>query len=230
MSHLQCFIRSNAPSWFTKADGASESSVTVERQLGGSGLFDDLVPEPPTQPKGSPHRLRSANIEHQPAERQTAETRVRLPRQPQERVEVAVDRPSQPRQIIEWINEEHFTKTTASPESGPGDPDKTAKLYLTLLNTKSARVKNRDRKAIIYCGLFNLKRKKAGPQNFCEPVYGELPNWPEWVLEGAIVTKISDQPEITYKTGQMFYEPPGSTYQVSHNASKTDPARLLTFW
>lgn len=48
-----------------------------------------------------------------------------------------------------------------------------------------------------------------------------------YVLEGAIVTKISDQPETTYTTGQMFYEPPGSTHQVSRNASKTEPARLL---
>jgi quercetin dioxygenase-like cupin family protein len=48
-----------------------------------------------------------------------------------------------------------------------------------------------------------------------------------YVLEGAIVTKISDQPETTYKTGQMFYEPPGSTHQVSRHASKTEPAKLL---
>lgn len=48
-----------------------------------------------------------------------------------------------------------------------------------------------------------------------------------YVLEGAIVTKISDQLETTYKTGQMFYEPPGSTHQVSRNASKTEPAKLL---
>lgn len=48
-----------------------------------------------------------------------------------------------------------------------------------------------------------------------------------YVLEGAIVTKISDQPETTYQTGQMFYEPPGSTHQVSRNASTTEPAKLL---
>ena len=48
-----------------------------------------------------------------------------------------------------------------------------------------------------------------------------------YVLEGVIVTKISDQPETTYKTGQMFYEPPGSTHQISRNASKTEPAKLL---
>src|SRR5579863_7417033 len=48
-----------------------------------------------------------------------------------------------------------------------------------------------------------------------------------YVLEGAVVTKISGQPERTYKTGEMFYEPPGSTHEVSKNASTTEPARLL---
>ena len=48
-----------------------------------------------------------------------------------------------------------------------------------------------------------------------------------YVLEGSIVTKISDQPETTYQTGQMFYEPPGSTHEVSRNASQTERARLL---
>jgi quercetin dioxygenase-like cupin family protein len=48
-----------------------------------------------------------------------------------------------------------------------------------------------------------------------------------YVLEGAVVTKISDQPETTYQAGQMFYEPPGSTHQVSRNVSKTEPAKLL---
>ena len=48
-----------------------------------------------------------------------------------------------------------------------------------------------------------------------------------YVLQGDIVTKISDQPEKTYKPGEMFYEPPGSTHQVSRNASATEPAKLL---
>jgi quercetin dioxygenase-like cupin family protein len=49
-----------------------------------------------------------------------------------------------------------------------------------------------------------------------------------YVLEGSIVTKISDQgPERTYTTGQMFYEQPGSTHEVSRNASQTERARLL---
>jgi quercetin dioxygenase-like cupin family protein len=49
-----------------------------------------------------------------------------------------------------------------------------------------------------------------------------------YVLEGAVVTKISSQgPERTYTVGQMFYEQPGATHEVSKNASATQPARLL---
>ena len=48
-----------------------------------------------------------------------------------------------------------------------------------------------------------------------------------YVLEGAVVTKISGQDEKTYRVGEMFFEPPGSTHEVSNNASATQPARLL---
>ena len=49
-----------------------------------------------------------------------------------------------------------------------------------------------------------------------------------YVLEGAVITKISGQgEEKTYTAGQMFYEPPGSTHEVSNNASQTQPAKLL---
>ena len=49
-----------------------------------------------------------------------------------------------------------------------------------------------------------------------------------YVLEGAVVAKISGQgEEQTYTTGQMFYEQPGATHEVSKNASQTQPARLL---
>lgn len=50
-----------------------------------------------------------------------------------------------------------------------------------------------------------------------------------YVLEGAVVTKISGQPERTYSAGEMFYEPPGSTHEVSRNASDTKPAKFLAF-
>jgi|SRR5689334_4377172 quercetin dioxygenase-like cupin family protein len=48
-----------------------------------------------------------------------------------------------------------------------------------------------------------------------------------YVLEGNIVTKISGQEERTYKQGEMFYEPPGSTHEVGRNPSETQPAKLL---
>jgi quercetin dioxygenase-like cupin family protein len=48
-----------------------------------------------------------------------------------------------------------------------------------------------------------------------------------YVLEGSVVTKISGQPERVYKTGEMFYEAPGATHEVSKNASSTEPAKLL---
>jgi quercetin dioxygenase-like cupin family protein len=48
-----------------------------------------------------------------------------------------------------------------------------------------------------------------------------------YVLEGSVVTKISGQPERTYKTGEMFYEAPGATHEVSKNASSSEPAKLL---
>jgi quercetin dioxygenase-like cupin family protein len=48
-----------------------------------------------------------------------------------------------------------------------------------------------------------------------------------YVLEGNIVTKISGSEERIYKKGEMFFEGPGSTHEVSKNASATEPARLL---
>jgi len=48
-----------------------------------------------------------------------------------------------------------------------------------------------------------------------------------YVLEGRIVSKVSGQEEKTYLPGEMFYEPPGSTHEVSNNASESQPAKLL---
>ena len=49
-----------------------------------------------------------------------------------------------------------------------------------------------------------------------------------YVLEGAVIAKISGQgEEKMYTAGQMFYEQPGATHEVSKNASQTQPARLL---
>jgi quercetin dioxygenase-like cupin family protein len=52
-----------------------------------------------------------------------------------------------------------------------------------------------------------------------------------YVLQGSVVAQVIGEgvpDEVrTYRTGEMFYEPIGSTHQVSKNASATEPARLL---
>jgi quercetin dioxygenase-like cupin family protein len=48
-----------------------------------------------------------------------------------------------------------------------------------------------------------------------------------YVLEGEIASKVGDEPEKTYATGEMWMETPGQLHAVSRNASSTKPARLL---
>jgi quercetin dioxygenase-like cupin family protein len=48
-----------------------------------------------------------------------------------------------------------------------------------------------------------------------------------YVLEGEVVSKVGDEPEKTYATGEMWMETPGQLHAVSRNASSTKPARLL---
>lgn len=47
------------------------------------------------------------------------------------------------------------------------------------------------------------------------------------VMEGAIRSGVNGGPVKVYHTGENFYEEPGSHHEVSANASKTEPARLL---
>lgn len=47
------------------------------------------------------------------------------------------------------------------------------------------------------------------------------------VLEGAIRSKINDNPEQVYHAGESFFEVPGDHHRVSANASDNKPARLL---
>jgi quercetin dioxygenase-like cupin family protein len=44
-----------------------------------------------------------------------------------------------------------------------------------------------------------------------------------YVLEGAVVSKLNDEQEKTYKAGDYWYEAPGTVHSVSRNASKTKP-------
>jgi len=48
-----------------------------------------------------------------------------------------------------------------------------------------------------------------------------------YVLEGEIRSKVGDDPEKVYTTGEMFIETPNQLHAISGNASKTNPARLL---
>ena len=48
-----------------------------------------------------------------------------------------------------------------------------------------------------------------------------------YVLDGEIASKVGDDPEKTYATGEMWMETPGQLHAVSRNASSTKPARLL---
>jgi quercetin dioxygenase-like cupin family protein len=47
------------------------------------------------------------------------------------------------------------------------------------------------------------------------------------VLEGAIRSQVEGGPVKIYKTGQSFSELPGQLHEISANASKTKPAKLL---
>ena len=48
------------------------------------------------------------------------------------------------------------------------------------------------------------------------------------VLAGSIRSENSATgPARIYRTGESFFEPPGSTHRISGNASRTKPARLL---
>ena len=47
------------------------------------------------------------------------------------------------------------------------------------------------------------------------------------MLSGAIRSQVDNQPAKLYKTGESFYELPGSHHRISQNASDSDPASLL---
>lgn len=48
-----------------------------------------------------------------------------------------------------------------------------------------------------------------------------------YVLSGQIESQVNDGPRRVYRSGESFYETPGSSHPVSRNASKTRPAKLL---
>lgn len=48
-----------------------------------------------------------------------------------------------------------------------------------------------------------------------------------YVLAGAVESKVNDAPTRIYRTGQGWSEPPNAHHQISRNASKAAPAKLL---
>jgi quercetin dioxygenase-like cupin family protein len=48
-----------------------------------------------------------------------------------------------------------------------------------------------------------------------------------YVTKGEIRSQLGGGPVETFKVGQSFFEPPGSTHLVSANASNTEPAELI---
>jgi quercetin dioxygenase-like cupin family protein len=50
-----------------------------------------------------------------------------------------------------------------------------------------------------------------------------------YVLKGAVVSQLGDEPPHTYTEGQIWSETPHQRHMVSRNASATEPAKLLVF-
>jgi quercetin dioxygenase-like cupin family protein len=50
-----------------------------------------------------------------------------------------------------------------------------------------------------------------------------------YVLEGELTMQVRGEPLVRVRPGQTFYEGPGDIHQVSANASRTAPAKILVF-
>jgi quercetin dioxygenase-like cupin family protein len=67
------------------------------------------------------------------------------------------------------------------------------------------------------------------PPNGSTPAHEHPGHTYAYVLEGAVVSQLDDQPPQTYMTGQMWSEAPHQHHMVSKNASATASAKLLVF-
>jgi quercetin dioxygenase-like cupin family protein len=50
-----------------------------------------------------------------------------------------------------------------------------------------------------------------------------------YVLEGEVTMQVQGQAPVTLRAGQTFYEGPADIHEVSANASRTAPAKILVF-
>jgi quercetin dioxygenase-like cupin family protein len=65
-----------------------------------------------------------------------------------------------------------------------------------------------------------------GPGGFTPP-HRHAGSVTAYVTKGEIRSQLGGGPVETFKVGQSFFEPPGSTHMVSANASATEPAELI---
>lgn len=65
-----------------------------------------------------------------------------------------------------------------------------------------------------------------GPGGFTRP-HRHSGSVTAYVTKGEIRSQLGGGPVETFKVGQSFFEPPGSTHLVSANASSTEPAELI---
>jgi quercetin dioxygenase-like cupin family protein len=68
-----------------------------------------------------------------------------------------------------------------------------------------------------------------GPGGFTPPHY-HSGSVTAYVTKGEIRSQLGGGPVETFKVGQSFFEPPGSTHLVSANASSTEPAELIAIF
>ncbi|MGQ0682608.1 cupin domain-containing protein [Bradyrhizobium sp.] len=68
-----------------------------------------------------------------------------------------------------------------------------------------------------------------GPGGFTPP-HTHSGSVTAYVTKGEIRSQLGGGPVETFKVGQSFFEPPGSTHLVSANASTTEPAELIAIF
>ncbi|MBI5320759.1 cupin domain-containing protein [Bradyrhizobium sp.] len=68
-----------------------------------------------------------------------------------------------------------------------------------------------------------------GPGGFT-PAHYHSGSVTAYVTKGEIRSQLGGGPVETFKVGQSFFEPPGSTHLVSANASSTEPAELIAIF
>jgi quercetin dioxygenase-like cupin family protein len=71
-----------------------------------------------------------------------------------------------------------------------------------------------------------IVRVTYGPGGFSRP-HRHAGSVTAYITAGEIRSQLGGGPVETFKVGQSFFEPPGSTHLVSANASTTEPAELI---